>query len=94
MKLLGFVCTKVIIAEFEELTRKAKQSVKSWSRSPSVMTKISQVKVESVRLDSKIRQVPTEAISPSETKNIVTSCGERRCIVVFTAGIAEQTEYN
>jgi len=76
---------KVTIAEFEELSRKAKQSLKVWSRSPSVMTRISQVKLGSVRLGPEIRQGPTEDICPSEMKNTATSFEEGRCIFVCSS---------
>ena len=58
------------------------------------MIRISQVKLGSVRLDHEIRQGSTESNCPSEMKNIATSYGEGRCIVMFAAACAKQIEYN
>ena len=82
------------IAEFDELYRKPKQSLKSWPGSPSAMTRISQVKLGSVRHGLEIRQGPTECNCPSEIKNLAAFYGKGRRVVLFAAACAEQIEYN
>jgi hypothetical protein len=91
---LGFVCMNVVITEVEELTRKTKQSPKSWPGLPPVMTRLSQVKLGSVRLGREIRQYATESICPSVMKNLAAFYRAGRGFILFAAACAEQIEYN
>jgi hypothetical protein len=84
----------VVITEVEELTRKATQSPQSWSGLPPVMTRLSQVKLGSVRLGREIRQCATESICPSAMKNLAAFYGEERIFILFAAACAEQIKYN